>query len=1119
MKWHPDRNPGREAEVNAKFQTIQSAHEVLTDEVERRRYDAGRIRTTRFSSSTAGTRGNPYSNAGAQWAPPPKPFGTPRANAAGQGTSNGASTGGASRYSKFNPEGSFRNTPNRPPDQETKNNHYQAWEKMRKPHAPEKNPATGTFARPGRWQPSGSPKAPDPRYTPQSGREESNNQKHAPPPKPSRPGYDEWNAGEMHGRYSPRKSGFMPTNPNGDEPPAPAASSAYFNARSSRAPTAKTSTGPEPPPRPKGFERFRDPDEPVDGVGRQSTPYATHGGEKTNPFDSSNMHRAKTTRERPSANGYSTTWETRSAEPPPSSNSREKPRSASPPRSRGFQTQPPDSGRAESPPKRTHSHINISPLASETVGNKKGGSSKLNARFKKASAMSDTSSDDEDSDVQAPPTNRIPRKNLPRRKQSVQKEADNVSKPSNEQQRKPNLADFRKMFHSGDPLLNQLCSEQSGTPKGPDTTPQQPMYGQDSHRHSSFSNISRLPFTSSYLRFQPSSYQPASKDQPSQDELKFQTLKDRLNERKPPSQLNGSFMAENEDAFSNLRDSWRTSESSPSITSPANNLSSFEQSMMGGLRRRIVTSDSPSSNTTTRDTSRGGRVNIVFGRSTPLSSSNDGSPLQTDTTNLENQESCNICKNPKRKVGDYDNNVNNPNEAPRKFPGYLYGGLNDLLSNNTDQINNRFPPYRTQPTAVPPLFTAPNAESINTVFETKNWDGQFRATSFVNPTEFGNGPTRAGSRNGRRSPVKAKSAGRTRSASASIHSEGSAAFERQTTNQPVESPSKTFTPEEWAVPEMFQASTFAPPMPQGPAKTQFNQRTPSRKGSRTKGSQVNKTAGGKAAVVNEDVSDSDKDLFEEPSSGINGGSSSASAPQTGTSSPNAMDIDSPYENNGHTGADSRNVPVEPLRPEWRAGAVNGDVQPQNLASRAPMQSATKDDDSKLNFGDLKNVEPLFQRAEGLDSVNDLKSSLPFTSAAASTVPTKLPDPLQSSIQVPTPPYPPKIPSRPTDGVQRMSPSSWHSYLISFQAYITDYQLYNQKIESYFQARRTQYESLLEHSGWSWLVSKSDEIFEKEWLGAKEDRIVKEKWVEAAAGYHNALEEFRNVRAAMMGRMQ
>ncbi|WER50160.1 J domain-containing protein [Cupriavidus sp. WKF15] len=39
MKWHPDRNPGREAEAHAAFQDIRDAYAILSDDEQRRVYD------------------------------------------------------------------------------------------------------------------------------------------------------------------------------------------------------------------------------------------------------------------------------------------------------------------------------------------------------------------------------------------------------------------------------------------------------------------------------------------------------------------------------------------------------------------------------------------------------------------------------------------------------------------------------------------------------------------------------------------------------------------------------------------------------------------------------------------------------------------------------------------------------------------------------------------------------------------------------------------------------------------------------------------------------------------------------------------------------------------------
>lgn len=95
----------------------------------------------------------------------------------------------------------------------------------------------------------------------------------------------------------PKRNGYAPGNPGGDEPPA-ANTSAYHTQRTNRAPTAKQQPTNVTPPKSQPVDplkQFREktgtPLEP-----RLSTPYAGHGGEKTDPFESLNLSRSNSTR-------------------------------------------------------------------------------------------------------------------------------------------------------------------------------------------------------------------------------------------------------------------------------------------------------------------------------------------------------------------------------------------------------------------------------------------------------------------------------------------------------------------------------------------------------------------------------------------------------------------------------------------------------------------------------------------------------------------------------------------------------------------------------------------------------------------------------------------------------
>ena len=290
LTYHPDRNPGREKEVLAEFQRIQSAHEVLTDPKERAMYDKNRIIKSQKSGyqGASGVRGNPWSDAGSQWAPPPR-----RPGAAGARRAPPRApppSAGAARYGKFEiPQQPPKPTPEGP---DARRKVYEAWEDMKKSTASDR---------------SNRPPPPARDYTVPSGRDESNSYKHSPPKK--QPGFDDFRT-----KYSPdvsphkraqstgaaNRRGFTPATPGGgDEPAAPKA--AYFT-------QPKPQVAPEPPSRappasannvqPDPLRQFRQQVDPTFETTRKSTPYQTHGGERLNPFESANINRSASTRER-----------------------------------------------------------------------------------------------------------------------------------------------------------------------------------------------------------------------------------------------------------------------------------------------------------------------------------------------------------------------------------------------------------------------------------------------------------------------------------------------------------------------------------------------------------------------------------------------------------------------------------------------------------------------------------------------------------------------------------------------------------------------------------------------------------------------------------------------------
>lgn len=300
LKYHPDRNLGNEAEFNARFQAIQSAHEVLSDQQQRAKYDAERIRAGLYTMRSTPTRPNMPPRAPNTNFPPPPPRPPPRpANKSSYPTTPPR---GANRYSNYaRAEGAKWTSAKE--DAQDRTNRFKAWERLSHGQKPNRYPV-----------PPEPPKASN-NFPYQTGREESNYMPKEPPPK-MRPGWEKFQqanaAGPKLNRASttrtPMKPGFAPGTVGGDEPAARNAS-AYFHLNKGGRPNATGAQPPfESPPggspqhlrKPDPLGRFKsqsgDEDHSRSGADRMSTPYATSGGERTY-FSSSGLGRSASTRE------------------------------------------------------------------------------------------------------------------------------------------------------------------------------------------------------------------------------------------------------------------------------------------------------------------------------------------------------------------------------------------------------------------------------------------------------------------------------------------------------------------------------------------------------------------------------------------------------------------------------------------------------------------------------------------------------------------------------------------------------------------------------------------------------------------------------------------------------
>ncbi|KAI5463353.1 hypothetical protein BGZ63DRAFT_190518 [Mariannaea sp. PMI_226] len=247
LKYHPDRNPGREQEVNAQFQVIQAANEVLSDPEQKAKYDASRARS-RYPTAS-GVRGNPWANAGDQFPPPPR-----------RGQPTRPAPSGAQRWqTRFSQGVPPTAKQNYGPNPEVKQNAARAFENMRKPQ---------TSTRPAE-QPRPNPPPPPPRSETAKQRAEAS--------------------------FGTRKTGYYPRSAtHGDEPPV--SSSNYNTSYNTRpVPEPPVQNNPEPKPMPDPLRQFRE--QANTSGSRHGNQYTSNTGERTHPYDGVPLGRTRSGRQ------------------------------------------------------------------------------------------------------------------------------------------------------------------------------------------------------------------------------------------------------------------------------------------------------------------------------------------------------------------------------------------------------------------------------------------------------------------------------------------------------------------------------------------------------------------------------------------------------------------------------------------------------------------------------------------------------------------------------------------------------------------------------------------------------------------------------------------------------
>lgn len=292
LKYHPDRNPGREVEFNAKFQAIQAAHEILSDPQQRLKYDTDRLRAgygklygpSRANNSarrppTASYPPSPAAAATTAAKPqPPKPPFPNRPSSFQNGTA-----AGAQRYASYARAAPQRAWQKAQDNAQTRADAYRGFQEMKNSGA--KPPGWSTFdPQTGRssYQPNSSRPAPSATGSPgQPARPKSAYEyfKSAgtptPPEQPTR------------SQSTRKKQGFAPgTAAGGDEPMARSTSSYASVPRAERTQSAGQFYVAVPPPTATktapGATFAAQPERPtVPELERTSSRYAQASGEKT----------------------------------------------------------------------------------------------------------------------------------------------------------------------------------------------------------------------------------------------------------------------------------------------------------------------------------------------------------------------------------------------------------------------------------------------------------------------------------------------------------------------------------------------------------------------------------------------------------------------------------------------------------------------------------------------------------------------------------------------------------------------------------------------------------------------------------------------------------------------
>ncbi|RAL05180.1 DnaJ domain protein [Aspergillus ibericus CBS 121593] len=287
LKYHPDRNPGKELEFNSKFQAIQAANEILSDPQQRLRYDTDRLRAgygKLYGPPKANTARKAPPNPYASYSPKPQPPKPSSFSTRPQSFHSSPSTG-AQRYASY-----ARAAPKQP------------WEKMQDEGQTRADAYRGFQEMKGNAMPGGWSS-----FDPRTGHSGAGSRSHAtangqtPRPKTA---YEYFKKSPKTTSPEPtrsqstrKKQGFAPRAAGGDEPMAANTSAYTSGPRADRSQTPNSFYAPAPSPTArKAAAAARAEHASTPDFERASSRYATAGGERTF-FSSAGLGRSASMRD------------------------------------------------------------------------------------------------------------------------------------------------------------------------------------------------------------------------------------------------------------------------------------------------------------------------------------------------------------------------------------------------------------------------------------------------------------------------------------------------------------------------------------------------------------------------------------------------------------------------------------------------------------------------------------------------------------------------------------------------------------------------------------------------------------------------------------------------------